>query len=563
MLCFSSGGAMTKKNRRPLVTRLFLPVVTVLALLTSVSWYANGKLVEAADWVAHTLKVLTTLEQIKSNLAEAESAQRGYFMQRSPGFLIERERALDAARSDVAAIKILTQDNPLQSDRIDLLSKLSLQKIIAAVESGQIATVSGDAPSGYFEKNASINGQLMQVIAEIKEEESNLLASRHADASLKIEIARGSFMLLMLALTLVLFFLVKRIRQDLLRKEQAAEALRIVNNELEIKVQLRTVDLNESNMLLKLEIVGHKEAEKALQESRFLLEQLASHQDSIKEEERKRIAREIHDELGQRLLVLRIDVSLLQTRIRDPRALFHDKVGVILADISTIMHSVRSIINDLRPAVLDLGLHASIEWQLQQFQHRTGIECVFLPHSHEVELTDHGATSLFRVLQESLTNVRRHSQATRVEVLLDADERHVLMAVSDNGDGSADVNVKKTNSYGLLGMKERIARLGGAIRIVTAPGQGFSISVTIPNGVHSALDGATPVIAAELKSLLVELLVALDTDNPAPVELVLAALGEKIKASELMPISTCVRGFDFRGAEASTRQLANERGVNL
>ena len=554
---------MINKNIRPLMTRLFMSVVIALALLTSVSWYANGKLVEASDWVAHTLKVLTSLEKIKSNLAEAESAQRGYFLQRSPAFLVEAEQALDAARSDIAAIKILTQDNALQYNRIDSLRKIFLQKMIAAVEFRNFPENTRAVPSGYFEKNATINMQLAQVIAEIKKEETSLLENRNADASLNIEMARASFVLLILALVVVLFFLVQRIRQDLLYKEHATEALRIANNELEIKVQVRTVDLNKSNMLLKLEIIGHKEAEKALQESRHLLEQMAGHQDSIKEEERKRIAREIHDELGQRLLVLRIDVSLLQTRTGDPQTFFHDKVSRILSDISTIMHSVRSIINDLRPAVLDLGLYASIEWQLQQFQRRTGIECVLLPHSHEVDLTNHGATSLFRVLQESLTNVLRHSQATRVEVLLNAGERNVLMTVYDNGDGSTDVNVQKKNSYGLMGMKERIARLGGATRFVTAPGHGFSVIVTIPNDMQSALHGTSPVIAEELKLLLEKLLAALDTDDPAPVELVLAELGEKIKTSELSPISTFVRNFDFRGAKTSTLQLASERGVNL
>jgi hypothetical protein len=229
-----------------------------------------------------------------------------------------------------------------------------------------------------------------------------------------------------------------------------------------------------------------------------------------------------------------------------------------LTDISTIMHSVRSLINDLRPAVPDLGLHASIEWQLQQFQRRTGIECVLLSHSHEVELTDHGATSLFRVLQESLTNIRRHSQASRVEVLLNADEHHVLMTVSDNGDGGTDMDLQKNNSYGLLGMRERIARLGGAIRIVTAPGQGFSISVTIPSAIQSRIHGTPPVIAAELKLLVVELLAVLDADNPAPAEVILAALGEKIKASELRQVSGSVHAVDFRGPQASTRTKLNE-----
>lgn len=245
-------------------------------------------------------------------------------------------------------------------------------------------------------------------------------------------------------------------------------------------MQQRTAELEAVNRLLKVEIAGHKETERAFRKSQSLVQQLAAHQESIREDERKRIARDIHDELGQSLLVLRIDLTLLQTRALTPHEHFPEKIGIILENIGTIMRSVRLIINDLRPAVLDLGLYAAIEWQLQQFQLRTGVACVLLKGSQEVDLTESAAISLFRVLQESLTNVGRHAQATRVVVALHADADNVRMTVSDNGVGIVPGYQEKKDSYGLLGMQERISSLGGHVEIITAQGSGVKIAVSMP-----------------------------------------------------------------------------------
>ena len=219
----------------------------------------------------------------------------------------------------------------------------------------------------------------------------------------------------------------------------------------------------------------------ALQESRQLLRQLASHQEKIKEEERKRIAREIHDELGQNLLALRIDASLLHERTLKSHPRLNKKVKMALDHIDTTIKSVRAIINDLRPLVLDLGLQAAIEWQVEQFQRLSGIPCQLAVESAEFDhgLDEYTATALFRILQESLTNILRHSRASAVKVVLSRSGAQLSMVVSDNGVGFVP-STRRKQSFGLQGIEERLRMLEGSIKIDSTPGRGTRLAVSVP-----------------------------------------------------------------------------------
>ena len=225
-------------------------------------------------------------------------------------------------------------------------------------------------------------------------------------------------------------------------------------------------------------ITQHKAAETALRESALSMRELAEHQESVREEERKRIAQEIHDELGQQLLALKIDVSILQGQLSHvPEAAA--QLDGMLRTMSSLMQSMRSIINDLRPAVLDLGLHAAAEWQTREFQRKTGISCALLSDGEEIVLSDACATALFRTLQESLTNVSRHAHATHVDVQLYATQDTLLMRVSDDGIGRLDQQ-NKPDTFGLRGMHERISSLGGKLTVSAAPDQGVTVTATVP-----------------------------------------------------------------------------------
>lgn len=232
-----------------------------------------------------------------------------------------------------------------------------------------------------------------------------------------------------------------------------------------------------------IDITERKKVEEALKHSRQLLRHLVLYQEKVREDERKRIAREIHDDLGQNLLALRIDVAMLDTRTAKSHPRLNARIKLALDHIDATIRAVRAAINNLRPAVLDLGLNAAIEWQVQEFSRRTGIACS-LQMMDEVGVDDSRATALFRILQESLNNVQRHAQADQVRISLHREDRTLTMRISDNGVGIFPSCRRKANSFGLVGIEERISALGGYLSVTGDPHSGTTLVVSLP--VHDA-----------------------------------------------------------------------------
>lgn len=247
-----------------------------------------------------------------------------------------------------------------------------------------------------------------------------------------------------------------------------------------------------------------RDSEAKLQASHQTLRRLAAHADQIKEGERKRIAREIHDDLGQNLLALRIEADMLTSRTRNTHARLHERARATVAQIDATIKSVRQIINDLRPNVLDLGLNAAVDWQVADFKRRTGIECQLLENEADLRLNDHCATAFFRILQESLSNITRHSRANKVCIELHLLHDRLSMVVSDNGIGLPPGGYNKIGSFGLVGIEERINILGGTFAIRSEPGEGTTIVVSVPvsaqaefmlsHPAHTATPQAAPLI---------------------------------------------------------------------
>ena len=222
----------------------------------------------------------------------------------------------------------------------------------------------------------------------------------------------------------------------------------------------------------------HSEAK--LQRSNDSLRRLGAHADKIKEAERKRIAREIHDDLGQNLLALRIEADMLLLRTGDRHPHLHMRARATVSQIDATIKSVRQIINDLRPSVLDLGLNAAVDWQIAEFQRRTGINCDVVETHQDIQVSEHCATALFRILQESLSNILRHAHATRVQVVLRVERGWILMSVGDNGVGFHPKGRYKLGSFGLIGIEERINILGGTFDMHSESGSGTIIRVAVP-----------------------------------------------------------------------------------
>ncbi|MET0983508.1 MAG: CHASE domain-containing protein [Telluria sp.] len=241
---------------------------------------------------------------------------------------------------------------------------------------------------------------------------------------------------------------------------------------------------------------GLRASEAKLQKTNDNLRRLAAHAESIKESERKRIAREIHDDLGQNLLALRIEVDLLASRTNQRHPRLHTRARWMLEQIDATIKSVRQIINDLRPNVLDLGLTAAVDWQIAEFQRRTGLACELVSHNHDLHVSDRCATTLFRILQESLTNVSRHARATAVRVELAVDPDTISMTISDNGIGLTQTGGQKPGSFGLVGIEERVRILGGKSLITSGPDRGTTVHIAIPAADNLLSVAPAPTLAS-------------------------------------------------------------------
>jgi signal transduction histidine kinase len=222
----------------------------------------------------------------------------------------------------------------------------------------------------------------------------------------------------------------------------------------------------------------HRKSER-LKESEDKLRRLAAHLISVREEERAHIAREIHDELGQVLTGIKMEVGWLQKRLKEPALL--EKTESMSKLIDSTVQTVRKIATGLRPEMLDdMGLVAAIGWQAKEFQKRTGIRCRVKLPPESAKLDIDVSTTAFRIFQEILTNVARHSRATRVDIDLGVTEDQVSLEVHDNGVGIAEADLHGRKSLGLLGMHERALLFGGEVNISGAPGHGTRVSVVIP-----------------------------------------------------------------------------------
>lgn len=220
----------------------------------------------------------------------------------------------------------------------------------------------------------------------------------------------------------------------------------------------------------------------ALRLSREELRQLSGHVQHVREEEKTRIARELHDDLGQQLVALKMQVAHAQQMLSGaaPPSSAHALQGVY-ASIDQMVESVRRIAADLRPVMLDdLGLIPAIEWFVNEFSGRHKVRVVTHIDVGGIDFNSESATTVYRIVQEAMTNVARHSGATVVKLDIVRDDPHCVMRIADNGRGVATEARVKRNSLGLIGLRERVERLGGDLQIVTALGAGFTLTATLP-----------------------------------------------------------------------------------
>ena len=272
-----------------------------------------------------------------------------------------------------------------------------------------------------------------------------------------------------------------KLTRDMTARREREEALTRAKELLELRVEQRAAVLTRVNEELRVEIAERRHAEEQFKETLDQLRALAARLQSVREEERASISREIHDELGQACTAIKMDLALIGRKISKKQAQLRAKIESSMQLVDEMIVTLRRIASDLRPRTLDdLGLAAALEWQGQEFEKRTGIKChLVLPHE-PLSLDAERSTAIFRIFQESLTNVTRHSKATSVEARLEMEGDQLIFRVHDNGKGFDPEEAKAKKSLGLVGMQERALLLQGEVRIEGTPGSGTTMILRIP-----------------------------------------------------------------------------------
>jgi signal transduction histidine kinase len=224
-----------------------------------------------------------------------------------------------------------------------------------------------------------------------------------------------------------------------------------------------------------------RQAEMELKRSQELFRSLSAHLQDIREEERTRIARKIHDDLGQAMTALKIDLSWLNKRLANDQDGIREKLQSMVTLINETIETVHNVSEDLRPGILDdFGLAAAVEWQAEEFQRRTGVACTTSLAPDEFDLSKETATNLFRIVQEALTNIIRHANATKVEINLSEKDGLLVLEIQDDGQGISAAAISNPRSFGLIGIRERVHILGGEVDFSGIQDAGTRVIVKLP-----------------------------------------------------------------------------------
>ena len=232
---------------------------------------------------------------------------------------------------------------------------------------------------------------------------------------------------------------------------------------------------------LQIRTEREEQAKASLEQSRERLRRLSAYQNEVREQDRLRIAREIHDQLGQSLTILKMDLSLLKRLLPADDPAVAEKTDAMAAEIETALEELHAVTAELRPGILDdFGLAAAIEWQAESFSRRSGIACRLENDGFEPDLPKAIATALFRIFQETLTNVIRHAHADTVIVYLARRDGDLFFQVADNGRGIREDEIEAPDAFGLLGIRERLHAFGGRVTFSGRPGQGTRVTIHLP-----------------------------------------------------------------------------------
>jgi len=419
--------------------------LSLLVLTGIISYRTNTAYINTTRQIIRIQTVLKELEATQSTIEATESRMKGYVISGKKSYYKQYTQSVAKILEQINYLKKQMPEDNDNLQRMALLERMIgekidfVQRVVVLRQEGKIAEVNELLSE---EKEKKEMDDVSDAIELIRKDETALLEQAEKESINEIRDTRITLTALMLTAIIL----------------------------LSVGFYLITTDITKRRL-----------AENKLMKTTEELRNLTSHVESIRENERTNIAREIHDELGQLLTAIQYDLEVMNPLGSKAGRLYLRRKGALKKLVNQAIQTVKRISYELRPAVLDdLGLSESLAWLLRDFTRRTGIKHTLTVEPKQVECGKDVTTTLFRITQESLTNVMRHAKASRVEVGLVQSGNGLTLTIRDDGIGIAVEKIKDGSSLGIIGMRERLYSGGGSLTINGNAGQGTVITVEIP-----------------------------------------------------------------------------------
>jgi len=415
---------------------------------------------------SYVFKLTVQLNDLLRSLKNESTEQRISMSSGNQSNMASYRAAVDKVDENLARIRSLTQGKPQY--------RLRFAQIVPLIEKRRVLLDRG-LENGI--QDPGVRGLIREIRHQIGNLKDQLLIDlRESSALQQKSLKRMRLMMIVKSIAVAVLFsaVFLLLRKDIARREREEVILTRDRDQLDELVLRRTEELVTANELLKHEMEIRKQAEHALHN-------LNRHTELIREEERRTISRDIHDEIGQSLTAVKLDLAWIEHKFLPGNTEFAGRLSLMRSFLDRLIGKVQNIVAGLRPPLLDsLGLVEAMDWQVKEFKRQNSIVCELSIDEKVKEVDEKVATAVVRIVMEALTNVSRHAQATMVSVSLRVRDKAILLDIHDNGRGLTSEEINSPTSYGLLGMQERAHLCDGTLTFESEPGQGTTVSLSIP-----------------------------------------------------------------------------------
>lgn len=454
----ASGMPPARTGGVPLHVRIMIVISIALLMVNAALLIINTlETMDTHAQYARSYEIKRSLSSFQSVITAAESGQRGYLLTGQTGYLEPYYVAMRSWRIEIEKLRNLTADNPArQSDIAELeqLTAAAISRLKATISRSPQPGPNGHADVAGTEQATTTMDRVRGIVDRMVAEEDARIEALRRDVLRDLLVAGGLALLTTVVTVAVLIALNKLLRRYLRDRELAEAAMREANQVLNEQVEQRTAELTE----------------------------LSQHLIRVSEEEKARLARELHDTLGSNLTAINMDLNWIQRRLPESAREIRERLQRVLQMLNETVELKHEVIEGLRPSHLDnLGLAFAMRAHCREFSRRTGLPCEVDVREDFDDLDPAWSIALYRIAQESLTNIAKHAQASRVRIVLAREDGGIRLQIIDDGIGVAEEALNKPKSHGVVGMRERMRQMGGRFQIRRPEqGSGTVVEAFIP-----------------------------------------------------------------------------------